>query len=343
MGSARGRLRFVAGRTGLGGFVTVTQAMRPYVAVVILHWGATATTARCLQSLRGASWPGRRTVLIVDNTRRLDEDASARAAPLEIEILRPERNLGFCDGCTLGLSSAIDKGAAFVLLLNNDVVVAPNFFGPLLAAAREAPDAGLLSPQIVHLRHPESAWYQGGTFSLWSGIPVQGHRRRAMPLDRPPREVDYATGCAMLVRQDLIRRVGSFDGRLFAYCEDLDLSIRARQAGYRVLFVPASLVYHDVTDEPGRASLRIYYSTRNLMEVMRKHASWYKWFSFSVNFSARWLGFFALLALLQRRPGYLTALLRGITDFARRRLGQSTRIDDGRADRTSGRWPDEYP
>jgi GT2 family glycosyltransferase len=293
------------------------------MAVVILHWGARAITARCLQSLRAAAWPGPGTVLVVDNTTSLDEEVAACAAPLDVQILRPPRNLGFAEGCTLGMSVAFENGADFVLLLNNDAVADPDFLGPLVKAASDHADAGLVSPQIVHLNRPHEGWYQGGTFSLWTGIPVQGHRRRVLAADQPPREVDYATGCAMLIRPAVIERVGSFDPEFFAYCEDLDLSIRARRAGFRVLLVPASLVYHDVSDEPSRAALRIYYSTRNLMEVMRKHAPWYKWFSFGVNFLARWVGFFVVLALVRGQPRDLTALVRGLLDFARRRLGPS--------------------
>ena len=107
----------------------------------------------------------------------------------------------------------------------------------------------------------------------------------------------------MLIRPAVIQRVGPFDREFFAYCEDLDLSVRARRAGFRVFFVPTSLVYHDVSDEPRRAALRIYYSTRNLIEVMRKHAPWYKWFSFGVNlccggwdFSSSWPSYGANLA-----------------------------------------------
>jgi hypothetical protein len=293
----------------------------PHVVVVILHWGARELTVRCLQSLRAAAWPGRGTVLVVDNAMALDEEVAADVAPLDVQILRPPRNLGFAEGCTLGMSAAFDKGADFVLLLNNDAVADPDFLGPLVRAARERADAGLVSPQIVYLNRPDEAWYQGGTFSLWAGIPVQGHRRRVLGGDCPPREVDYATGCAMLIRPAVIQRVGTFDCAFFAYCEDLDLSIRARRAGFRVLFVPASLVYHDVSDAPRRAALRIYYSTRNLMEVMRKHAPWYKWVSFGVNFVPRWVGFFFVLAVVRGQPRYLTALARGMLDFARRRFG----------------------
>ena len=311
--------------------MTPSVPTAPHLVVVILHWGAPATTARCLRSLREASWPGRPTVLIVDNSGCLDEDSAEAARPLSVEIIRLERNLGFCDGCTLGMTLAMEKGADWVLLLNNDVVVAPNFIDPLLTAARGIEDAGLLSPQILHLDRPETAWYRGGAFSLWTGIPVQGHRRRAVPVDRPLQDVDYATGCAMLIRLDVIRRIGSFDAQFFAYCEDLDLSIRARQAGFRVLFVPESVVYHDAADEPHRGSLRVYYSTRNLLEVMRKHAEWYRWFTFGANFFVRWVGFFAILALVRGQPRQLMALAKGMMDFSRRRFGQSGWVDDARA------------
>ncbi len=111
-----------------------------------------------------------------------------------------------------------------------------------------------------------------------------------MNIHRPPEEVVFATGCAMLIDPAVIRAVGSFDSRLFAYCEDLDLSLRARKAGFKILVVPASVVYHAVAHGDQRLWPRIYYSTRNLLEVMRKHAAWYHWVSFVPNFLVRWQG-----------------------------------------------------
>src|SRR5205823_14939305 len=139
----------------------------------------------------------------------------------------------------------------------------------LREAARRYPGAGRLCPRIVSMADPARPWYVGGTFSLWCGIPVQDRARRGADPGALPYAVDYATGCAMLIRPAVIRAVGSFDPEFFAYCEDLDLSLRARRAGFTILFVPGSLVYHAVSDRPERAWLRIYYSTRNLLEVMR--------------------------------------------------------------------------
>jgi GT2 family glycosyltransferase len=292
---------------------------KPHVAVVLLHWGLLEVTTRCLQSLAHAGFPGRLTVLLVDNTRSLDPALAGAAAPLPVEVHRPERNLGFAKGCSWGIARAAEHGADYVLLLNNDVVVEPSFLDALLGAAGQRPDAGVLCPQILS---PRKLWYAGGTFSLWSGIPVQERPMHAAPLAGHAREVDYATGCAMLIDTAVVDAIGSFDPQFFMYCEDLDFSLRARRAGFKILLVPASRVHHAVSDEAERVSLRIYYSTRNLLEVMRRHAAWYQWPGFVVNFLVRWLGFFTLLACARRRPQFIPALVGGIADFLRGRLGE---------------------
>ena len=292
----------------------------PHIAVIILHWGAVEVTVRCLQSIARASFPGRGTILLIDNTGRIDRSLLASVAPLELELYQPPRNLGFAEGCAWGMAMAMEHGVDFVLLLNNDAVVEPSFLEVLLRAVAQSPGVGVLCPQIVS---PRRLWYAGGTFSLWSGIPRQQRRsRNSARMSGPPREVDYATGCAMLIDPAVVRAVGSFDPQFFLYCEDLDFSLRVRRAGFKILFVPASLVHHAVTDESDREELRVYYSTRNLLEVMRRHAAWYHWPGFVLSFLVRWLGFFTVLACLRRRPRIVRALVTGTIDFLRRRFGE---------------------
>ena len=294
----------------------------PHVAVVVLHWGAVEVTTRCLESLRHAVFPARKTIILIDNAGTLDPSLARSVDNLAIEVHRPNHNLGFAQGCAWGIALALQREADFVLLLNNDVVVEPSFLGGLLAAAARDPEAGLLCPRIVFLANPQKPWYTGGTFSLWSGIPVQARARGGTATQTRPRAVDYATGCAMLINPAVIRTVGTFDSQFFAYCEDLDLSLRARRAGFKILFVPDSLVRHAVTDQADRVSLRIYYSTRNLLEVMRRHAAWYHWVGFGANFLVRWVGFFAVLACVRGRPRLIGDLIAGCVDFARGKLGE---------------------
>ena len=288
--------------------------------MVVLHWGPKELTTRCLQSLCRDSFSGKRTVFLIDNAGSLDSSI-ADQLPLDIEVDRPARNLGFADGSARGISLAVACGADFILLLNNDAVVEPGCLENLVMAAVAAPEAGLLSPQILAMTTPPHPWYLGGRFSLWSGIPVQSRRRSRIERTDSPQGVDYATGCAMLIRPAVIRSVGSFDPRFFAYCEDLDFSLRARAAGFTILVVPRATVGHAPTDSD-RLARSIYYSTRNLLEVIRQHAAWYHWVGIAPNFLVRWIGFFIGLACLRRRPEFIRALIAGAADFARGRLGE---------------------
>ncbi len=126
----------------------------------------------------------------------------------------------------------------------------------------------------------------------------------------------------MLIDPVVIRTVGTFDPRVFAYCEDLDLSVRARQARFGIMVVPASVIWHVSVDDERRARLLLYYSTRNLLEVMRKHARWIQWVSFMPNFPIYWVGFHVALVTARRQPRLVGALVLGVVDFIRRRFGE---------------------
>lgn len=291
----------------------------PLIGVVVLHWGAAAVTARCLESLGRVSYPRMR-LFVVDNAGDFDVAGSAANGGPPVHVLRPGRNLGFAEGSTRGVEAALAEGADYVLLLNNDVVVEPDFLGRLVTEARAA-GAGLACPQITFFHEPDRAWYAGGGFSLWLGLPRHAGWRRAVRRHGKPREVGFVTGCAMLIDPRVIAAVGGFDARLFIYCEDLDLSLRARRAGFRLLFVPEAVVHHAVGRD-GHLPRRLYYSTRNLLEVMRRHAGWYHWLTFVPSFAVGWVGYFALVACRRREPALLAALGLGAADFLRGRFGE---------------------
>ena len=208
----------------------VASGSVPVVGIVLLHWGAREATEACLESLRKAAYPAIR-VFLVDNARSLDDTTAHRAAPLAIEILHPPRNLGFAEGCDWGISAALDAGVEYIFLLNNDAVVSRHCLETLVSVARSTPRAGILSPQIAFQEAADKVWYRGGEFAPWGRGPRHTGWRQRVDTDRPPADVDYATGCAMLIDPAVIHTVGAFDTRLFAYCEDVDFSLRARRAG----------------------------------------------------------------------------------------------------------------
>jgi hypothetical protein len=291
-----------------------------HVGIVILHWGAAEVTRRCLESLARVAYAPK-TIFLVDNAQNLGSSVTDFLPSGGVQVLRPERNLGFAEGAAMGVAAALAVGVQYVLLLNNDVVVEPSFLERLIEVARADASAGLLCPQIAFLDRPRQAWYAGGEFSLWGRIPRHAHWKELLDTRRPPTPVEFATGCAMLIDPRVMRAVGFFEPRFFAYCEDLDFSLRARKAGYRLLLVPAAVIYHAVSDDEAKAAERVYYSTRNLLEVARTHARWYQWPTFLASFMVSWVGFFTAVALARWQPRIAGAVVRGGLDFARRRFG----------------------
>jgi GT2 family glycosyltransferase len=291
------------------------------VVIVVLHWGEPAVTVRCLASLSKATYADK-SVFVVDNGEEPKLDLPATPAALSVSVVRPAANVGFCAGANLGFAEARRRGARHVLLLNNDTVVEPDFLDALVAFGATVPSPAVLCPQIVFLDAPERAWYAGGEFSLWSGIPRQRYKGRPLPVDMRPQTVDYATGCALLLDLAVADAVGDLDAAFFAYCEDLDFSLRARAAGFPIFVVPAARIYHDPSTDERAIARRLYYSTRNLLEVMRRHAAWYQWISFLPSFALRWVTYHGALACLRGRVTRLAWMVRATRDFAAGRLGQ---------------------
>lgn len=244
------------------------------VAVVVLSWNGKFDTLQCLTSLAGAEYEPLE-VIVVDNG---SSDGSPEAVEAEFPaavVIRMGRNAGFSGGVNAGIEAAIERGAAAVLLLNNDMVVEPGFLGPLVAAASERGVAAACS-QILFAEPPDRVWYAGATFR-----PRRGHHGRnvgfgeaPLPASEPPYPVDCACGGAMLMSREALGEIGRFDERLFAYREDLDWSLRASRAGRRVVVVPASIVRHRISASTGGESspTSLYYDVRNGLVVAERYA-----------------------------------------------------------------------
>ncbi len=227
------------------------MATFPVVAVT-LNWNRAPDTLACLRSLLAAGLPPDQAI-VVDNGSTDDSVAVLRAACPQVQFLANARNLGFAGGANLGLARAQEMGRPYILLLNNDTEVAPDALDLLVAAAEAHPRAGLLSP-LIRYAGDDRIWFAGSyrrrlpPVAFWPAY----RRRRALPA--APRPIDYATGCAMLLRSAMLREVGPFDEAYFMYWEDLDLCERARRAGWQILLIPAAVVRHRVSASTGEES-----------------------------------------------------------------------------------------
>ncbi len=294
------------------------------VAVVVLSWNGKDDTLLCLASLAGVDYAPLE-VIVVDNGSSDGSPEAVEAEFPEAVVIRMGRNAGFSGGVNAGIEAAIERGAAAVLLLNNDMVVEPGFLGPLVAALE--PGVAAACSQILFAESPDRVWYAGATFR-----PRRGHHGRnigfgepPLPASAPPYPVDCACGGAMLMSREAIDEIGLFDEELFAYREDLDWSLRAARAGRRVVVVPASIVRHRISASTGGESspTSLYYDVRNGLVVSERYAPLGR-VGTSLRRAESVLAHLAQGAMSHRRVEATRAVLAGWRDARRRRLGRRT-------------------
>jgi GT2 family glycosyltransferase len=233
------------------------------VVAVVLNWNGGDDTLAALQSLRGV------TTICVDNGSTDGSDALVEERFPDVELLRAGANLGFAGGNNLGLRRALERGADWVALINNDAVAEPGLADALERAARARPDAGLLACKVLHA-DGRSVQYAGATFDARLGYSGRVATSGADEL----RDVGRADGAAMAASREAIERAGMLDETLFAYVEDVEWSLRIRRAGFAVVFVPDARVRHKGSAASGGAAstTNLYYDTRNTIVVAQRYA-----------------------------------------------------------------------
>jgi len=243
----------------------------PFVYVVMLTYNHCRDTLQALDSLSRMTYPNYR-LMVVDNqsTDRTVEIVEAEYP--DVELLVHPSNLGFAAGVNPGLQQALDRGADFVLVINNDVLVMPSMLTHLVAAME--PDIGAAAPMIYYLDDPKRIWSTG--FSMHPLLlEMRGGARGQIDQGQwqTPFEVDYLLGCAILLNSAVLREVGLFDERYFFYYEDLDFSLRVRQRGYRLITVAQAKMLHKGAGSAGMMSVfRMYQMARGSVTFFRAHA-----------------------------------------------------------------------
>jgi len=232
--------------------IPVPSTAPPSVAVVILTWNGKALTLDCLRSLEAVTTSDVR-VMVVDNASTDGTIDAVRARYGErVSIVVNSSNLGFAGGNNVGIRKALDDGARFVLLLNNDTTVDPALIEELLGPMRESSAIGIAAPKIYYAQPVDRIWYAGGEISFWKGTARHvGIRQVDRGQYDEPRDVAYATGCALMVRREVFERVGYLDQSYRAYFEDADLCMRARRAGFRIRYLPRARVWHRISASTG--------------------------------------------------------------------------------------------
>jgi GT2 family glycosyltransferase len=295
---------------------------RPKIFIVTLNWNNYKDTSQCLSSLRGIDYPNHQVVL-VDNASSDGSVGKIGGSFPEITLIKNANNLGFAEGNNVGIRYALDQGAEYVLLLNNDTIVRPDFLSKLLQPALADPNIGVLGPKI-YLDNSSVIWFAGGKLNKATGVTFhvgEGQFDRGQLND--PLDMDFASGCAMLIKCDVFEKCGLLDKDYYHSYEDADFCIRAKGTGIKIEYVPQSIVYHKLARSSGgrRSAFYLYYRTRNhlLFKQKRKIETLFFWPVFVFLVLRRVFG-----ALIIGRPSGAWATILGICDYYTGRWGKGS-------------------
>ncbi|HCV44267.1 MAG TPA: glycosyltransferase family 2 protein [Bacteroidetes bacterium] len=255
---------------------------QPLVYIIIVNWNGKDITLDCLGSLSRLSYRNTK-VVVVDNA---SSDGSVEEIGKRfptVVLLEMRENLRFAGGTNAGIRYGLDHGAEMFLLLNNDTTVDPEFLSAMVERLGSSSDVGMVAPKIYYHGDPNRIWFAGGSISMWTGtMKHNGIREDDTGQFDTAREIEYTTGCCILVKREVVEKVGVLDESFSMYTEDADWSMRVRRAGYAILFEPKAKIWHKLSVSSG-GHLSWYKMKNKFISNLRffsRYAAWYHWLVF---------------------------------------------------------------
>jgi GT2 family glycosyltransferase len=307
----------------------------PRVFVIVLTWNGLKDLIPCLDSFSCVEYPNYQ-VVVVDNGSDDQTVPTVRERFPWVTLLVNESNLGYVGGNNVGMRYALEHGADYVFVLNNDTKMTPDVLPELVKLMEQDKRIAITGSKNLLMENPSYTWGKYGVLN-WGPMLARtvGHFEPDRPEAQSPKDVDWVIGNGCLMRREALERVGLFDEAFFQVHEDIDWSMRARRLGYRIVYVDTVAIHHKggSSADTSRPVIFLYgyFAGRNAIMFARKHATpaqWVKLLSLLVfglvlrtGFQAAYLAFDAIR---NQRP-----YLHGIADGFSRRLRREQTIGRG--------------
>jgi GT2 family glycosyltransferase len=251
----------------------------PRVTIIILNWNGLEDTIECLESLKKITYPNYELV-IVDNASSGDDIKILRERYGDyIHVIANDKNYGFPEGCNIGMKYALSKGTDYMLLLNNDVIVDPEFLSNLIEVGEHDSSIGILGSKIYYYDRPNEIQGAGGRIRWWLGVIEIYRCENDIGQFDEIAERDFLFGTSFLVKKAVIDKISFMDPYYFFGPEEYDICERAKRAGFKVVYVPQSKIWHK--SGASRAKLGSFPETADLIKNKagnREYKYYYRFF-----------------------------------------------------------------
>lgn len=244
---------------------------QPRIAIIIVNWNNRTDTLACIEQLKKSQYANQ-DILLVDNAST-DGSADAIAAEMpQITMIRNHKNLGFTGGNNIGMKVAFERGADYAFLLNNDAEIEADVLQLLVEVMETNPEVWATAPMIYYYSQPKVIWSAGGAIDsrLGTAKMLGTDEVDQAQFGSSPYPVDYATGCALMVRRSIVEKFGLLDNRFFMYYEEVEWCGRMQSQGFKVMVIPKAKAWHKIIPAARDESPFVHYlMTRNRLLWLR--------------------------------------------------------------------------
>lgn len=250
-------------------------------------------------------------IILIDNSEEpyiLQELKERLKNFSNIIFVKNKTNVGFSKAVNQGIKIALDNGADYILLLNDDAYLDDYCIEHLIKALETDEKSMLAGPTIFYHNAKNKIWHTGGYFNKFLGSIWIPYKNKDVDIDTfktfSIKEVDFLTGCVLMIKKEAIEKVGFFDEDLFFYGEDLDYSLQVKKKGFKLLWVPYAFAWHDIDIEKGRTSPFVMYNLARSNIILRRK-----------NFDEMYFYYYLVLHFLLYTPYRLYQIWKGSRNF----------------------------
>jgi GT2 family glycosyltransferase len=258
----------------------------------------------------------------VDNASPNESEMMLRKHLPDIRIYQTGFNLGYTGGVNFGMRKVLDENTAYILILNPDTLVEPEFLEVMVESMEEHPSAAASCGTIYYHPNRDRIWYAGGRMVPWRGLAIHNHvlPTKAGNLKGKPQSVSFITGCMVLLRTSAIREIGFQDERFFMYLDDIEYSARVLSKGFTLLYVPQAKIFHRIDEKMELSPFMVYYSVRNRLLLI--NTIFYGWTRKIARIYFIIVIICKLIVWRFLKPQFFKTALAGLSDYFTNNLGE---------------------
>lgn len=225
----------------------------PQVCIILLNWNRLPDTIECLESIKKMTYPNYKVIVVDNASTGNDTDVLKEKFGNYIKLIENDKNYGFAEGNNIGIRYALSNNPPpdYFLLLNNDTIVAPDLLTELVKVAESNSEIGIVGPKIYFYDFNGSKnviWSAGGKVHWWCEpfYYHMGYADNDLPKYQVIKEVGFVSGAAMMLKRHVLEQISLLNSQYFFGYEEIECCLKARKAGYKIIYVPKATMWHKV-------------------------------------------------------------------------------------------------